>query len=53
MILTDTLLEIKRLMDNDWEDKFDCPKKKEIKELITHLTLNNLWTVEDIKKLKN
>lgn len=52
MILTDTLLEIKRLIDNDWQGKFNSRQKKEIRDLITYLTLNNLWTLEDIQKLK-
>ena len=53
MILTDTLLELKHLMDIDWKDKFSSRQKKDIKDLITYLTVNNIWTVEDLKnKLK-
>ena len=53
MILTDTLLEIRQRMLDDWLDEFDSRQKNEIKDLITYLTANNIWTVEDLKKKLN
>lgn len=61
MILTDTLLKIQDIMTNSHIQKeiidemgnkfhFSPKEKKDIKDLITYLTLNNIWTVEDLKK---
>lgn len=62
MILIDTLLKFKNLLesasfmaalDERTSIKFNYREERNLKELIEYLTVNNLWTVEDLKKAAN